>query len=248
MIEKWKAEERIAHIHGWDFSNIVGRYTEEDDLPWDYRERILRHLKPEMKILDIDTGGGDFLLSLGHPHGNAAATENYPPNVELCREVLLPLGIDFRPADGNGVLPFADGNFDMVINRHGDLNAGEIYRVLKPGGLFITQQVGAENDRELVELLCGETELPFSEQYLAVQERNFQEVGFEILKSGECFRPIRFYDVGALVWFARIIQWEFPGFSVDTNLDGLMKAQRVVEERGFVEGRIHRFWMMARKR
>ena len=134
MIEKWKAEERIAHIHGWDFSHIVGRYTEEDDLPWDYRERILRHLKPEMKILDIDTGGGEFLLSLGHPHGNAAATENYPPNVELCREVLLPLGIDFRPADGNGVLPFADGNFDMVINRHGDLNAGEIYRVLKPVG------------------------------------------------------------------------------------------------------------------
>ena len=29
----WKAEESIAHIHGWDFSHIAGRYTEEDDLP-----------------------------------------------------------------------------------------------------------------------------------------------------------------------------------------------------------------------
>lgn len=150
LIERWKAEERIAHIHGWDFSHIAGRYTEEGDLPWDYREVILRYLISEMKILDIDTGGGEFLLSLGHPYRNTAATENYPPNVQLCREVLLPLGIDFRPADGCGVLPFDDGSFDMVINRHGNFDAGEIYRVLKPGGLFITQQVGAENDRELV--------------------------------------------------------------------------------------------------
>ena len=142
LIENWKSEERIAHIHGWDFSHIAGRYTEEDDLPWDYREVILWHLMPEMKILDIDTGGGEFLLSLGHPHGNTAATENHPPNVELCREALLPLGVDFRPADGCGVLPFDDGSFDMVINRHGDFNAGEIYRVLKPGGCSLPSRWG----------------------------------------------------------------------------------------------------------
>ena len=248
LITEWKSEEDIAHIHGWDFSHIAGRYTEEADLPWDYREEILGVLRPELRLLDMDTGGGEFLLSLDHPYVNTAATEGYIPNVDLCRRELAPLGVDFREWNGRGPLPFADGSFDIVINRHGDLDAAQIIRVLKPGGLFITQQVGAENDWELVELLCGETELPFPEQYLTVQERNFQEVGFEILKSGECFRPIRFYDVGALVWFARIIQWEFPGFSVDTNLDGLMKAQRVVEERGFVEGRIHRFWMMTRKR
>ena len=63
LIKRWKAEEEIAHIHGWDFSHIEGRYMEEDDLPWNYREEILRYLKPEMRILDIDTGGGEFLLS-----------------------------------------------------------------------------------------------------------------------------------------------------------------------------------------
>ena len=67
LIKRWKAEEEIAHIHGWDFSHIEGRYMEEGDLPWDYREEILRHLKPEMRILDIDTGGGEFLRSLNHP-------------------------------------------------------------------------------------------------------------------------------------------------------------------------------------
>ena len=37
LILAWKAEEKIAHIHGWDFSHIDGRYTEQVDLPWDYR-------------------------------------------------------------------------------------------------------------------------------------------------------------------------------------------------------------------
>ena len=248
LIKRWKAEEEIAHIHGWDFSHIEGRYMEEGDLPWDYREEILRHLKPEMRILDIDTGGGEFLRSLNHLHTNTAATENYPPNVELCRETLLPLGIDFRAADGKGVLPFGDASFDMVINRHGDFNPDEIYRVLKPGGMFITQQVGAENDRELVELLCGQTDLPFPDQYLNITEERFSQTGFEILDGRECFRPIRFYDVGALVWFARIIEWEFPGFSVDSCMDRLLQAQRLLDEFGAVEGRIHRFLLKGLRR
>ena len=247
MVEQWKAEEKIAHIHGWDFSHIEGRYTEQDDLPWDYRETILRHLTPEMKILDIDTGGGEFLLSLKHPYENTAATENYPPNVTLCEQTLRPLGIDFRPGDGKGRLPFADESFHMVINRHGDFSPQEIYRVLKPGGLFITQQVGAENDRELVELLCGETDLPFPEQYLSITSRAFRDTGFTILEEEECFRPIKFFDVGALVWFARIIQWEFPDFAVDTHLNQLREAQRILEEKGCIEGCIHRFFLVAKK-
>ena len=247
LISAWKAEEKIAHIHGWDFSHIDGRYTEQDDLPWDYRAVIGQYLRPDMKIMDIDTGGGEFLLSLNHPHENTAAMENYPPNVALCKEVLLPLGIDFRPGDGKEKLPFDDGSFDMVINRHGDFNVEEICRVLKPGGLFITQQVGAENDRELVELLCGETEMPFPEQYLEVTARKFREAGFAILRGEEHFGPIRFFDVGALVWFARIIQWEFPDFSVDTHLENLLNAQQILEEQGSVDGSIHRFLLVAQK-
>ena len=247
MTSTWKAEENIAHIHGWDFSHIEGRYKEQNDLPWDYRAVIGEYLRPEMKILDIDTGGGEFLLSLNHPHENTAAMENYPPNVELCQEVLLPLGIDFRPGDGKEKLPFADDSFDMVINRHGDFHAEEIYRVLKPGCLFITQQVGAENDRELVKLLCGETEMPFPEQYLDITVGKFKEAGFQILRGEEAFRPIKFFDVGALVWFARIIQWEFPDFSVDTHVENLLSAQRILEEHGSVDGSIHRFLLVARK-
>ena len=166
----------------------------------------------------------------------------------LCQRTLTPLGIDFRPADGKGPLPFPSEQFDLVLNRHGDLAPAEIFRVLKPGGRFFTQQVGAENDRELVQLLLpGQTALPFPEQYLARTKQRFADQGFTVLRGEEVFRPIRFYDVGALVWFARIISWEFPGFSVEACLDRLLLAQQQLEAKGVLEGRIHRFLLIAEK-
>ncbi len=247
LIEEWKKEESIAKIKGWDFSHIRSRYSEDIGLPWDYREKILEYLTKDMKLLDIDTGGGEFLTELGHPFELLSATEAYPPNAELCSRILPPLGIDFRIADGKGRLPFDDDFFDMVINRHGDYNPEEIYRVLKKGGIFITQQVGAENDRELAELLTGREESPFPEQYLNIAEEKFRRMGFEITEKGEAFPVIEFYDIGALVWFARIIEWEFPEFSVERNTDNLLDAQRMLERDGRVKGHAHRFMLIARK-
>ena len=246
-IALWKAEEEIAYIHGWDFSHIEGRWAEDTEFPWDYTGVVREFLRPEMVLLDQDTGGGEFLLSLNHPHQNTAAMEGYPPNAELCKEVLLPLGIDFRPGKVAAPFPFPDGHFDMILNRHGDLNPKEVYRCLKPGGLFITQQVGAHNDRELVHLLRGEQPPAFPDQWLSAAVENFETVGFRILRQNECFRPLRFYDVGALVWFARIIRWEFPGFSVDTHLARLIKAQEILDTRGVIEAHTHRFFFVAQK-
>ncbi len=157
----WKREEDCAFIRGWDFSHIQGRYEEEDCLPWNYEAIIRSVLKDEMKLLDYDTGGGEFLLSLQHPFENTCATEGYPPNVALCRERLLPLGIDLRECRDASQIPFDDETFDIIINRHGDFYPPEIKRLLKPGGLFITQQVGSDNDRELVEMVLPGAENRF---------------------------------------------------------------------------------------
>ena len=248
LIENWLKEEAAAHIKGWDFSYIQGRYEEKDDLPWDYEAIVRQVLKPDDYMLDIDTGGGEFLLSLHHPCDRTGTTEGYPPNVQLCSKTLLPLGIDFKEADADTFLPFSDEKFDIVINRHGACNPGEIYRVLKPGGIFITEQVGALNDRDLVEKLYEVPPgLPFPKQRLKLSEESFLTKGFTILDGCEAFGTIRFRDVGALVWFARIIEWEFPGFSVKNNLERLFSLQALLEKEGTIEGRTHRFFLMAKK-
>ncbi len=246
--EQWLAEERAAHIHGWDFSHLDGRYDEERDLPWRYDAAVRAVLTEKTRLLDIDTGGGEFLLSLNHPHRLTAATEAYPPNVRLCREVLTPLGVDFREADGGGALPFPDASFDLVINRHGDFNPEEIVRVLAPGGTFVTEQVGAENDRELVALLLDPPPpLPFPEQRLTIAKARLEAAGMTVVRAEEAFRPICFFDVGALVWFARVLPWEFPGFSVDTCLERLCLAQERLMREGALTGRIHRYLLVSGK-
>ena len=91
------------------------------------------------------------------------------------------------------------------------------------------------------------TEKPFPHENLPEQKARFLDAGFEILQAEEAFRPISFYDVGAFVWFARIIEWEFPGFSVDRCFDRLLQLQETVERDGKIVGTTHRYLILAKK-
>ncbi len=248
LIDQWINEEENAKMLGWDFTHIKDRYVEEDDLPWDYKQIVKDIITSDKVLLDIDTGGAEFLLSLNHPYDKTFATEAYQPNVTFCRNKLTKLGIGFEEADAEKNLPFKDESFDIVINRHGCFNEKEIFRVLKKDGFFITQQVGAENDRDLVELLLNDVPpLPYPNQYLKKVRKLFELQGFTTIKAEEVFKPIKFYDVGALVWFAHIIEWEFPDFSVNKCLSNLFKAQEILEKDGEIKGRIHRFLLVLKK-
>ncbi len=82
---------------------------------------------------------------------------------------------------------------------------------------------------------------------LKEQSAKFSDKGFRILKSDEAFRPILFWDIGALVWFAKIIEWEFPGFSVDTCFERLLLAQDILNVEGVIKGNVHRYFIVAQK-
>lgn len=243
----WKKEEDAAHIKGWDFSHIRGRYEEEHDLPWNYEEIVRQYLSRDLNMLDYDTGGGEFLLSLNHPFDKTWATEGFKPNVQLCKETLLPLGINFKECSTPFEIPYDNETFDIILNRHGSFDAGELHRLLKKDGIFITEQVGGDNERDLVEMVLPGTPKPFPHLNLKEQRKAFEDAGFHIIRAEEAYRPIKFYDVGAFVWFAHIIEWEFPGFSVDKCFERLWKMQKIVEDKGEIEGTIHRYLIVAKK-
>ncbi len=240
----WQAEEKKVFV-GWDFSYIEKRSFEEP-LPWDYKEKVLQYIRPTQRLLDMETGGGEFLSSLRHPYKNTYATENWEPNYRLLMDTLAKQGITIVRQEEDGTLPFERDFFDIVLNRHGSFRVAELGRVLKPGGLFITEQVGGENNRALSDRLIEGFVPPYPENTLYRVRAQFEEAGFSIVSCGEYFPVLRFFDVGALVWFAKVIQWEFPGFSVETCLDKLLVLQREVEENGFVESREHRFYIIVR--
>lgn len=89
--ELWKHEESCA-LSGRDFSHLQGRYL-KGKAPWDYRLKVLDFLRPGIKILDMGTGSGEFLLSLSHPRQLLTATEGDPANYRLCLRRLTPLGV-----------------------------------------------------------------------------------------------------------------------------------------------------------
>lgn len=154
----WKSEEQTA-FSGWDFSCLKDR-RQSETLPWDYKEIILGYLKREHMLLDMGTGGGEFLLDLNHPGDHTCVTEAWEPNGRLCRKRLTPLGIGVYRVYGDTRLPFDDNAFDIIINRHASYDLTEVSRILKPGGIFITQQVGCDNNRELIRRLYPEPEPP----------------------------------------------------------------------------------------
>jgi hypothetical protein len=135
----------------------------------------------------------------------------------------------------------------MVINRHEEFSAVEVGRVLKPGGYFITQQIGGENSRALSEALIPGFVPPFLHHTLKKNAALIASQGFEIIMQDECFPLTRFFDMGAVVYYAKIIEWEFPGFSVTSCFDRLCDLQKRLKQRGFMENREHRFVIASRK-
>lgn len=132
--KKWKKEEEKA-FKGWDFSYLEDHWQEEE-LPWSYRDIVLDHLKSSDKLLDMGTGGGEFLLTLNHPYNLTSVTEAYPPNLKLCRKKLSPLGIEVREIVSDSELPYESDKFDVIINRHEAFDVNEVARVLKNKGCF----------------------------------------------------------------------------------------------------------------
>jgi SAM-dependent methyltransferase len=126
-------------ISGWDFSYLRDRMIDDTNtLPWEYNTEVAAALQTARSMLDMGTGGGEFLASLPSLPPITCATEGYKPNVPIARQRLEPLGVTVNEIETDQQLAFEDDYFDLIINRHASYAPQEVYRILRPGGLFIT--------------------------------------------------------------------------------------------------------------
>ncbi len=217
-------EEALAHpISGWDFSWLDGRLTWAK-LPWDYDAMVSRLALSSPDLLDLGTGGGEWLAALPGRPVRTVALEGFDPNLPIARARLEPLGIEVlgytSPHDNvaqtedEPPLPFPAGSFHLVVDRHESFVATEIHRVLRPGGRFLTQQVSTFNSiRTLLRAPATASAAPAWGLSMAVGQVG--GAGLMVEEALEARTTVHVLDVGALVWYLLAVPWEVPDFTVE---------------------------------
>lgn len=225
LLTQWKKEYE-APFSGWDFSYLNNRWIVENP-PWDYIEMAKELAQKSKTLLDMDTGGGEALSLLSPFPKHTVATESWAPNIPVAKAKLEPLGVKVVGISEEGETPFDDEEFDTVINRHGDFKPAEIYRILKPGGTFLTQQVGGNNLHDLAEEF--DATLPWWELTFDYWQHEIQDAGFVLKQAKEWQGKMEFTDVGAVAYFIKAIPWQVPGFDIDRDIHYLEKLHHKLE-------------------
>lgn len=236
------AEGQSVPVAGWDFSWFEGRATEQRP-SWGYARLMAGRMAKAVAALDIQTGGGEVLATVERPPALLAATESWPPNLRIAHRNLRPLGA--LVVGAGDVLPFRAGSFDLVVSRHPVVAVwDEIARVLRPGGTYFSQQVGAGSVRELTDFLMGPQPVnPSRSPERAVAAA--QAAGLTVVDLREEALRMEFHDVAAVVHFLRKVLWTVPGFTVDAYRPRLAELHEHIQRHGSFVAYSRRFLIEA---
>jgi len=208
---------------------------------------MVQRMATAAAALDIQTGGGEVLAQVTEPPELLVATESWPPNIEVAREKLKPLGASVVAVPDAAALPFRTESFDLVVSRHPTVAIwDEIARVLNPGGSYFSQQVGAGSVRELTDFMMGPQ--PVSDgrsTHRAVASAEAAGLSIVDLRH-EALRTV-FDDVGAVVHFLRKVIWIVPGFTVDRYSGRLSELHARIQADGPFVAHSQRFLIEACK-
>lgn len=131
---------------GWNFESIKPTLEQKSD--YNYYKAVVECITPNTTLLDIGCGSAEkstryFSLAKKvyaidiEPEMLKRATQNANKYYgEFAKDKF-----EFLLSDGNSKLEFADNTFDVVCSRHCGANMAEVFRVLKPDGVFISEDI-----------------------------------------------------------------------------------------------------------
>jgi SAM-dependent methyltransferase len=258
-LEHLLADAERQPVIGWDFSWLDGR-REVQPAPWSFATIVLEQARQSPGLLDMGTGGGEWLSRLPVLPGRTVATEGWAPNVPIAARRLRSRGVPVVHIEGardnasqrtdepSGRLPFKNGSFHVISNRHEAFVAAEVARVLAPGGRFLTQQVADGAADDFHRLLDLPVPPPSPRPWrLALAVAQVELAGLEIVASEDGAEQHAFADVGALAWYLKASPWMVPGFSIEAFRPRLATLHERIQAHGPLVVRQPLFWLAAQK-
>jgi SAM-dependent methyltransferase len=220
---------------------------------WSWSDLVRANLDAATRMLDMGTGDGSVLRSLAPLPALTVAYEEWVATLPRAITTLRSLGVHLVLCQGSDdnvervrtrpMLPFQDGVFDVVLNRHEAFDAKDVCRLLTPGGVFTTQQVGLREPDSVRELLGLPPISSLVSWDLAEAIRQVESAGLSVTGCGEETPPTRFTDVAALIGYIRSTPWNFPDWDVESMRPLLRDVHARCERDGAVTARTHRFWL-----
>jgi SAM-dependent methyltransferase len=223
----------------------------EERPPWAFTRLLAARVGEVSSLLDLQTGGGEILSEvLGRATrvpGRVAATEPWPPNAIVARHALARFHADLIEVSNDAPLPFGASSFELVTSRHPVVvQWDEIARVLEPGGSYLAQHVGPGTNREVTDFLMGPqpvSEARSPQRAVLDAEAN----GLELVRLEEATLRVEFYDIGALVYFLRLVPWTVPRFTTAVYEPQLRRLHDAIVADGRFTSHSTRFLIELRK-
>lgn len=113
-----------------------------------------------------------------------------------------------------GNLPYPERCIDVVVDRHGGYDAAEVARVLRPGGVLLSDQVAGDDVVDLHAVFGAP--LPRPHVTLDARAGRLADAGLDVTRREPWHGPLAFDDVAALVSYLTRVPWRSPAdFMVD---------------------------------
>lgn len=207
---------KVGKLNGWDFSNLM---PISEGIKWDFYEEVIGRSENTDVLLDIGTGGGENLLKISPSLLFIIGIDLSNGMIEKAESNLKNSNVSnlrfFQMSSKD--LQFPSGFFDIISSRNAPFSSKEVFKVLKNGGFFLTQQV-SESDKFNLKKAFGRGQ-SYNEKDGALKERYIQELyeaGFSNVQSYE-YDAIEYYqrpeDIIFLLKHTPII----PNFGQDKN-------------------------------
>jgi SAM-dependent methyltransferase len=229
-------DELLADVRtrrGWDFT---GMNVLRQPVPWEYLEVVPRYLRATDVVLDVGTGAGERLRDLASSFGHGLGIDVDPEMVRLARENQAAGNVSFRV--GSERLESVPGTFDVILDRHAPFDLTAIEAHLRPGGFFITQQVGERN------MTCVKTALGQVLGHPPIQRQALASSGMRVLAFMEYEVEYVVCDIESLVFWLNALDAMHADVHGKSALASAAMLNTVlagnVDERGFVTNE-HRY-------